>query len=678
MNSNSIFLENNDIKNDIKVGSEVKLPAIIRLVQNRSDNKGYDINNTNRKDIDIISRRKRQSGNMAGKKDIGFFDFTMDFTCAPITIGGSDDPFMDINKILELKTSPTFTNSYFAKNFILLEITDYGHQAMSPGFRDFVPQVFVNGKKIWQKYIGIIRQYSKHSAYLVISKNNNLGLTEITKENVKIRIVFKNNIEDKNIVEDKNIDSTTGQLSRVLVKKSIETGYYVFTAENISDFQYLSTFDLTDYDIYYDSSDWERIVVPYNEVLVSFDFKETKNINMQNRDDEDTRNNDDGIDENERFKSLEYYRQSYVHDYAESVGNVDAGKTTYQRDIKLELTIKFSKSFFNFDNIDRLILKSRQNSYNAVYKKNQINEDFIPFKSYSELNFFSKSGERIFNVDINNLEDDKFEVIPEFTNKRKTTIKVTNELNEIDLRDILYTTKIYSYNDYFINPNDECVIFGSDGSFVEVNNSGSITCSEKKSYIDIYTDFTRNISSETPTSTPNKINNIEVQYKLSEYSSIPNVLGTTSDFTKVSLKTDNKNIFIVKSEKDPTPISATGTLIYIGNDIDKFNVYTICRSFPVLFEKEMIQPSVYKLKYPEWLFLNSNGTTKTEFFYSMEPKLYIQYIQDAGNPKGTFYYKTNKIGSNLGSVLSNNTYSVSGSINIINNSDSEILSNLIK
>lgn len=649
MNSNSIFLTSSDIK----VGSEVKLPTIIRLVQNRSDNKGYGIDDTNEENTNIVSKRKRQSGNMAGN-NIGFFDFTMDFTCAPITIGGSDDPFMDINKILELKTSPTFTDSYFTKNFILLEITDYGHQAMSPGFRDFIPQVFVDGKKIWQKYIGIIRQYSKHSAYLVISKKNNLKLTEIDKEenDVKIRIVFKNNIEDK------NIDINVGQLSRTLVKKSTETGYYVFTAEKISDFQYLSTSDITDYDIY--DSSGNRIVTPYNEVLVSFEFTDTKDINKQNREDEDIRDGNDGIAETERFKSLEYYRQSYVHDYAESVKNVDYKQVTYQRKITLELTIKFSKSFFNFDETTELKLKSRQNSYNAVYKKSQIKEEFIPFKSYSELNFFSKSGKRIFDINSINLTDDEeIEVIPEFTNKRKTTIKASSALTEVDLRNILYTTKIYNINNYIENPEDECVVFNSDGSFESVNTSGIVTCNEN-SYIDIYTDFTRNIS-ETPTTVPSIISGIEVQYNLNNYE-IPEILGNTNHFKKI-----NKN-------SDGTLNTLTiGTLVYIGNDIDNFNIYTICRSFPVLFEKEMIQPSIYKIKYPEWLFLDTDGKTKIEFFYSMEPKLYIQGIAE-----GTFYYKTDKVGSNLGkSDLPNNTYSVSGSANIINNTDSEFSKKLM-
>jgi len=85
---------------------------------------------------------------------------------------------------------------------------------MSPFYRDFIPHVYINEKKVWQKYVGMIKCYSKKLAFILIDKNNNLNINEIETsgndpDRIVIRICFKNNIENSSD-SNTNILNLTG------------------------------------------------------------------------------------------------------------------------------------------------------------------------------------------------------------------------------------------------------------------------------------------------------------------------------------------------------------------------------------------------------------------------------------------------------------------------------------
>lgn len=405
-----LTINNDNITRIYKGNNESCFPILVRLVQNRwttTSTNPYTEESRSDSENNILKKRQNQAGTI-GK---GYYDFTMDFTCRPIDPGSDEDCFYNINKSLEQLTLPTFSRSYFLDNrYIILQITDYGHQAMSPGFRDFVPMVFVDGKKIWQKYIGIIRQYSQRKAFIVIHPDNNLkDIANLKSAPIEIKIFFKNNIE----VTKNSLSSIEGELST----KDTNNLKTVFNFTISDKDRFLHT-NLDDYDIMVDDEvilKTEYLTYEYNNGLNSIE-KQSGGDNHK-----------------------EYFRQSYIMDYA------SGSDKEYKRNLGGSyLTLTFSKGFYNFNSSTQLKLVSKQNSYNACYGKSM---DDLKFTSIADLKVFDKSGKRILTIGENNTED--LEFIPDFTSKQKVTFTTSSEVSNDNIPDILYNKGFYTYTKYY-------------------------------------------------------------------------------------------------------------------------------------------------------------------------------------------------------------------------------------
>lgn len=621
----SVFLTSENIK----VGSEVSLPAIIRLVQNSERNLGNEET--------IIEKRKNQAGTIGNN----YFDFSMDFTCAPIQIGSGNDPFKDINNILQNKALPTFTREYFMK-YIVLEIPDFGHQAMSLGFRDFVPHIYINGLKLWQKYVGIIRQYSKKVAYIIIPEINNLGITKdkLTKDSIKIRIIYKNNIEDKNI---NNLTNTSlGQQYRIFNKvPSDRKGYIKYNIENANEFIYLNLKNPSDYDIYYKVNGNEyKLLMLDNFVKIEHNKNGSYDLSRQNMD-----------------SKKEYFRQSYIHDYAGKDG------VTYDRDIKSTLSFYLSKQVYSEDELDSvnmLYIRSRQNSYNAYYiNKLPLSKEFIPFNSIEELNFFDASGKKIY-APITSVE---YEVIPEYDSRKKVIINnnSNSEISNFKIGKALNYLNVYPYNDFDSDKKFEYLTYNSNG-LTGMASTTMITRLPGNSTLEVYIDLIEDI---TETASDNSSLTAYESLELYKVSNNNTYLDDTSIF--------KKQLSIDESGKiDESPVA---TIIYKLNgndDTDSFDIVSVCRCFPIVYEKEVINPGIIAFKYPEWMFLGDDGETSMNYFHSMENNLYII----GSKPTGKLYIPTHSIGSHEGSYELD-MFNVSGNLNIINIKDNSTTAKVI-
>lgn len=157
-------------------GSESSLPFFIKLNQY-----GTTMNQT------VIGVTNGRMGN-------NNFDFSVDM----YTIDGSvlstnlkwlhETIFRDTSSNINI----TLTKKDIFERFIVLEIADFGSQSMSAFFRNFLPQIFLNGLKIWQKDIAIIKHYSKKIAYILIDRNNTLLKNIFLKTTSDISVVSIN------------------------------------------------------------------------------------------------------------------------------------------------------------------------------------------------------------------------------------------------------------------------------------------------------------------------------------------------------------------------------------------------------------------------------------------------------------------------------------------------------
>lgn len=607
---NSVFLTNNDIK----VGENTSLPQVIRLVQNRDDNLG------NSSSSNIIERRKAQAGTLGNS----FYDFTMDFTCAPIEICKDNDPFKEINIILQNQTSPTFTRNYFLKNYIVLEIQDYGHQSMSPGFRDFVPWVFIDGKKIWQKYVGMIRQYSKRKAYLIINKNNNLSETFTLSDDdeIKIRCVFKNNIEDKNSEQQtRNLKLQSTGENQAYIKFIVDKG----TADqSIDSFIYLDNQTVSDYDIIYTENNKEYKLPIFPGVVKVF-VENAQSINKQNYE--------------TSAKKLEYYRQAYVHDYAGEDGN------TYERDIEgVRYSIYFSRTVYgDILTSKNLKIRSKQNAYNAIYTDGDSNT--IPYFNDFDKNYFNKDGKRVYALE--GLSE--FEVIPEYSSRKKYIFKYSGVLsNNTNISDLLYSKGLISF--YPKEALSEVLLY-TGGVYMGIGNSstiGSFGKVNKESSLEIYVDISL-LEPTNPTS-------------ISECKSFTfDGNSSTDTFYKDKLN----SVLKITNNK----ISEVYDSVISNDDIE---IYAVARCFPIPYEKIRIGKSAYLFRLPEYVRTDN-------LFYSLENCMYIKSNDNTTNLEELKIYAD---GDKLGPETPEESFYISNSerlasLNIINLSKSDPKSRMI-
>jgi len=83
------------------------------------------------------------------------------------------DSFEYIRLILEGRKR-RLSKEYLVDNFWIYNITDYGHQSLSPGFDDFIAIIYdINGYKIPQRFTAYIRNYTTKELFILIRKDIN-------------------------------------------------------------------------------------------------------------------------------------------------------------------------------------------------------------------------------------------------------------------------------------------------------------------------------------------------------------------------------------------------------------------------------------------------------------------------------------------------------------------------
>ena len=221
------FISSND-KVQIKTESTTTLPAIIRLNQYESYTRNINSNS--------ITFKNSNKGYMGSN----YYDFAF------IINHHNTETLSNLyNKIYNNNNREVvIRKSDILNNFLILEIPDYGAQAMSPFFTDFVPHIYIEKKKLWQKHFCMLKHYSKKIVYILIEKDNNLGLNfsleknvdgTITNKEIDIRICFKNNIE-KSYNDLKTRDTSSPSIKLVL--SSTDGLKFSGTVENMNNKYY--------------------------------------------------------------------------------------------------------------------------------------------------------------------------------------------------------------------------------------------------------------------------------------------------------------------------------------------------------------------------------------------------------------------------------------------------------
>jgi len=405
------------------------LPPIIKLTQYSSKLAvSYVENISNIKGYDRV-------GNIGN----GYFDFSLDFFHPSEEINNlvADESNgiklpQNINFINKLITNTKFPilrkTEDIDNRFYVIEIPDYGCQSMSPFYRDFVPQVYVNGYKVWQLYIGMIRQYSTKKAFICIDKNSNVAQLSGTNDEIIIRICFKNNIE--NIFDDQNSLTLTSSYAEKKLVLTADTNFIFISKNNIKDFQLFNNNTLVPNDLYF---------YKIEEVLNS----SSSDVARQTTDSEDGESSSD------------YFKQAFINDYQSKT------KEAYYRP---EAIVRITITLNSEANIEGTwTLKSKQNNLMAYYTDKIL--DAIPIFSitnFEDINIFNSNGEKLSVLPIGT--GTEYEVVPEYVNIRKYEFLINSVPNTtaISQTQILYDNFIYPYN----RENAESLVYNSTGKLV--------------------------------------------------------------------------------------------------------------------------------------------------------------------------------------------------------------------
>lgn len=128
------------------------------------------------------------------------YAFLLDFKHTSIS-SSETESFTELNERCTRDNGAVISREYlFSKFFVLKLPADYGQQAMTAGYSDFVPSVFVStddgNVKIPSRYIGILKHISSNAAYLIIDKSWDIisGKDSITCPLIYIN--FKNALEE--------------------------------------------------------------------------------------------------------------------------------------------------------------------------------------------------------------------------------------------------------------------------------------------------------------------------------------------------------------------------------------------------------------------------------------------------------------------------------------------------
>lgn len=375
------------IKN--KTAGSGSLPALINLVQyNTKENTSGEVN----KDDSV--------GTMANN----MFAFAIDLPY--IDKKPATNSFRILDNLFSQLRYPTISRTHLEEMFYIFEIPDYGHQALSPYYQDFMVMMFrEDGTKILQKYIGHIRSYYNKTMYILVDKTTNIDTT------VNIRVIFKSGVD--------RTDANQGfTFTR---EKNTDTFIATFNEEN-SEFPFIGK-DISSFNIFlqYKPDTKEaaeyRFINAFNPDLFKIEFtNEDQEILIQ--------------------QQSEYFSELY---------NVDFRSGSSIPEIKDD-SISVSLTCPLPDDITKIILRTPQ-----------VTPEFLV---YNKENFYD---DEYFGFDENGVytpsesDRDPYELIPIFNKSRLIILSAINP-NVAKLNDWLLLHKHYRY-DIDIQENDKMVFY---------------------------------------------------------------------------------------------------------------------------------------------------------------------------------------------------------------------------
>lgn len=420
--------------------SNTTLPVLLKLVQYGSSEKANIIRS------EIGSGNYSFSVDCRHKHSFSIINNNFETYSENARSTGSDGEaksFKYINNIFSQFNNPTIQRKYIVDNFLIFEIPDYGSQSMSKWYGDFIVHCFVNGYKLPGQDIGIIKHYSSKTAFVLLPKERYSNVTSLD-----IRIIFKTNVEDRFNKLDL-INSDIALLNNKALNAEYTSGNTTYQL-NLNDNLYLNlnlnnnfgenpsvSLDKQTEVSYYDkkyTSDYYRQTFSLDYIT---DYQTKKHIDRESK---------------ETLTS-----HSYLKDSPNETSHISS---IYSRQLSYEYKYYLSKnheitidSDYFYAPEDFSIYAYPKNVYdnNATYEK--YGKLLIPGIDYtiSELDK-TKYYNRITKILVNSKFDNYvFEIIPEFYHDRKIILPFwlklgKNSLSGDDLRNILFTKKIYRWN----------------------------------------------------------------------------------------------------------------------------------------------------------------------------------------------------------------------------------------
>lgn len=620
------FISGNDIK-ICKTADECSLPIIIRREQ---------FNNPNANSNNIITRKSS-----LGYIGDSYYDFDLNIKEDP----NNGEAFDILRRIFLSDTNLTNngfikkSNIFTLKGISILEIADYGSQSLSPFFRDFVPHIFIDGKKIWQKYVSTIRHYSKRKMYILVKDNNNLNEIinrENFDKNLTIRICFKSRQEiaykDRSSDQDTQLSITGMELTEFEFETSL-----LGTMGSFESPDYNSFFGNYLIGINEEGNEIEKFLSPLAIKEIKFEkLERTKDITKQG---------------------------PYFNDISDGKYSENREKIKLKIILKEKIKPKNENKKITINIIPKTLFKEA--IYITESNEKSLKENFsAECLNLVNLNVFKENGSyKIFDKDSESTED--VEIIPEYETTRKILVQAGSNITVQQMFDSIHKKHptLFSWNSI----TNRYFAYDENGSLVGELNKDNIGTNIK--YLLIYdnvlkketTDNFINISDGETTDVSISFSTDKIMLKNSNINStfifnLNNALKY-EDYVKVYFdKKDNDqhlgNILSFYAESEgQAPL------------LEKLNFIAINRSFPIKYEKNMIDNNTVLFKLPDYFIFNDilntneiNPKINRNFLTGLEREMYV-YINDdnltedelelLSNSEITKFYNVHKASENI-------------------------------
>ena len=257
------------------------------------------------------------------------FEFFIDCRHTPLSKDLEPTNIKAINEKLRSQKNPTILKDQLEDMFYILEMADYGRQSMSPRYRDFIPHIYYDGKKIPQRFIGMIKYYLTGSAYILIDKTCDIITSPVDTSKIKIIIYQKNNIEN-------SFSRSLNLMKESDNKKMISKAYI---DEDITEYTFID-------------NNGNNIITDLDAGFISeLTVKNNGNIIEKQYENDSDKEYDD------------YFKASYLKDYL-PIEDTDLNS---DEEFLRKADDDYMIEYISMDIISAI--KSKENNYDALYRK---------------------------------------------------------------------------------------------------------------------------------------------------------------------------------------------------------------------------------------------------------------------------------------------------------------------